>query len=335
MKIGQFDLGEHVLVVAEIGNNHEGSLEVARELVLRAADCGVGAVKFQRITPSRLVRPTETDRIAQLTAFALEDDDFRGLAELAHDSGVLFLSTAFDLAGAAFLGEIADALKVASGDNDFFALLDAMAATGKPLVISSGMTDLEGIRRSKEYVERAWADSGIEQELAILHCVSAYPAPLDEANLAAIPLLAELGATVGYSDHTIGLDACVVATALGARIIEKHFTLSHDFSSFRDHQLAAEPEELRELVQRVASTETLLGKPEKAVQESELAVARTARRSIVAAAELARGHAVQPGDLTWLRPRDGLPPGEEGRILGKRLKRDVAAGEPILPADVE
>lgn len=336
MRIGAVDLERDVLVVAEIGNNHEGRLDVARELVLRAAEAGAGAVKFQTLKARLLVRPTDTARLAQLEAFELSHDDFHELAELAHASGLLFLSTPFDLGSAAFLGTFADALKVASGDNDFPALLEAVAATGKPVVLPAGMTDLEGIRRSKAIVEHAWAKLGIEQELAVLQCVSAYPTPPERANLAVIPLLAaELGCTVGYSDHTVGVEACVVATTLGARILEKHFTLDHDFSSYRDHRLSAEPVELRELVRRVEETRRLLGRPEKVVQEEELPVAAAARRSIVAAADLPRGHTLRMENLTWLRPRDGLAPGDEPKLLERRLKRDVSFGEPILLSDVE
>lgn len=335
MRIAGVDLDERALVIAEIGNNHEGDLETARELVRRASEAGAGAVKFQTIVPGLLVRPSEEARLAQLSRFALSREAFRELAELAHACGMLFLSTPFDLDSAAFVGEIADAVKVASGDNDFVALLEAVAATGKPVLLSSGMADLAAIRRSVDIVRAARAAAGSEADIVVLHCVSAYPLHPADANLAAIPMLArELDCTVGYSDHTIGIDACAVAVSLGARVVEKHFTLSHDFSDFRDHQLSAEPDELAELVRRVEAAAILRGREEKSVREPPDAI-RAARRSIVAAADLVRGHVLRPADLTWLRPRDGLAPGEEGLLVGRTLARDLAHGESILPADVE
>ena len=140
---------------------------------------------------------------------------------------------------------------------------------------------------------------------------------------------------VGYSDHTVGNDACVIAAALGARILEKHFTLDHDFSPFRDHQLSAEPAELSDLVERVRAGVAMAGKGEKLVQPEEAEVAAALRRSIAAASDLPRGHRLRRQDLIWLRPRDGLAPGEEWQLLERALNRDVAHGESIVAADVE
>jgi N,N'-diacetyllegionaminate synthase len=204
------------------------------------------------------------------------------------------------------------------------------------VILSSGLTGLEQIRQSARFLEDQWACRGIASSLAVLHCVSSYPAPDREANLAAIPLLArELGCVVGYSDHTLGTDACVAAVALGARIIEKHFTLDTQYSDFRDHQLSADPAEMRRLVGHVRRVSVMLGKAEKVVQPSEAAGGHLSRRSIVASADLKRDHRLERQDLTWIRPGIGLPPGDEHRLLGKTLNRDVVFGEPILPGDVE
>jgi N,N'-diacetyllegionaminate synthase len=160
--------------------------------------------------------------------------------------------------------------------------------------------------------------------------VAAYPTAPERAALATIPLLRErFGTTVGYSDHTLGLDACLTAVALGARILEKHFTLRHDFSEFRDHQLSAEPEELAELVERVAAVEVLLGDPRSGVLPEEEPVAAAARRSVRAARDLPAGHVLEAGDLTWLRPREGRPPPETGTLVGQTLRTPKAFGDPV------
>ena len=140
---------------------------------------------------------------------------------------------------------------------------------------------------------------------------------------------------MGYSDHTIGTEACVIAVALGARVIEKHFTLDKNYSDFRDHHLSADPAEMKQLVQQLERVRTLRGKAEKVVQPCEAVLVSQARRSIVAASDLPRGHRLERQDLTWIRPAVGLLPGEEGMLVGRILKRAVSFGEPILLSDLE
>lgn len=326
MRIGEFDTDERVLVVAEIGNNHEGDADAARELVRRAAECGADAVKLQTFRTDLFVRPADRERYERMRRFELAPELVEELGELARSFGVLFVSTPLDLESAELLEPLVDAFKIASGDNDFVPLLERVAASGKPVILSTGLSDLEGVERAAGH----FAGS----ELAVLQCTSAYPAPPEEANLAAIPMLAgRLGCTVGYSDHTLGVEACAAAVAAGARVIEKHFTLDKEASDFRDHKLSADPPELEELVARVRRAEALRGTPEKSMQPSEEALAVAARRAIVAAKDLPEGHEIGRADLTWLRPADGLAPGEESRLVGRTLTRAVAAGETVVPED--
>jgi sialic acid synthase SpsE len=330
VRIGDADTRERVLVLAEIGNNHEGDPAVARDLVRAAADAGAQAVKLQVFETSRFVRRRDEARFRQLSGYQLPRAEFERLAELAHELGLQFVATPFDLGTAEFLEPLVDAYKIASGDNDFWPLIDAVVATGKPVIASTGILDLEGVA--------ALADR-LRGDHALLHCVSAYPAAPEDLNLAAIPLMEErFGCTVGYSDHALGLDAAVAAAGAGARIIEKHLTLRHDFSDFRDHQLSADPGELRALVDRVADPPApdpaLLGRAEKVVQVSEEANLVAARRSIAAVRDLPSGHTVRAEDLIWLRPRDGLAPGEEHLLVGRALTHDVPEGDSILAADV-
>ena len=337
MHIGTCNLAEKVLIVAEIGNNHEGDMDTARRLVQAAAACGVDAVKFQTFKTEHFVSRSDTARFARLRSFELSPSQFAQLAELAHALGLLFISTPLDLASAAFLEPLVDAFKIASGDIDFYPLLERVARSGKPLIISTGASDWPQVARTVSFVQHVWATHHIRGQLAVLHCVSSYPVPAEQANLRAITFLATHLAPqipVGYSDHTLGLDAALLAVALGARLIEKHFTLDKQFSDFRDHHLAADPPEMHELVQRIRLATCLLGSGEKVIQPQEATAVMAIRRSIVAATDLPKGHRLTWSDLAWVRPAGGLPPGEESRLLGKVLRRDVQSGERLLETDV-
>ena len=330
MKINQFDTDEQVLIIAEIGNNHEGNANVAAQMVRTAAAAGVGAVKFQTFRTELFANPNDQARYQRMQQFELSQVEFTELRDLAHSLGLLFLSTPLDLESARFLNRIVDAFKIASGDNNFYPLLAKVASTGKPVIISSGASDLEQVRISKDFVEQQWQQHGIDGQLAVLHCVSNYPTASQDANLSTITTLDEqLQCDVGYSDHTLGIDACVLSVALGARIIEKHFTLDKNYSDFRDHQMSADPAEMKQLVERVCKASQLLGDQRKRVLPSETEMVPLIRRSIVAARELPVGHCITDDDLMWLRPANGLPPGEEDKLLGKTVQEKIELAEPI------
>lgn len=331
MHIGKVDLDREILVIAEIGNNHEGDFGRAKELIHAAAATGVQGVKFQTIIPERLVSASESARIAQLRRYAFDRDQFAALADLARQAGVMFLSTPFAVEVVKWLDELVPAFKIASGDNNYPGLLEAVAATGKPVILSTGMASIDEIRESCAILEDA-LPRGSQPQIVLLHCVSAYPTPPNQANLLAISSLArELGRIVGYSDHTLGIEAAVLSVALGARLIEKHFTLSKTQSEFRDHVLSADPEEMTDLVRHVKSAQSLLGSGVKGLQEAEKTTAQAARRSIVARSALPEGHVLTLADLDWLRPGGGLAPGNEKLLLARKLTRPVAMGEKITP----
>lgn len=331
MKIGSLDTADQVLVIAEIGNNHEGDVKVAAEMVAAAANAGVDAVKFQTFRTELFANPKDAARYERLRQFELTPAEFSSLRDLAHSLGLLFLSTPLDLESAKFLNNIVDAFKIASGDNNFFPLLGEVASTGKPVIISTGASDIEQVCKSKDYVKGIWNQLGINGQLAVLHCVSNYPTTNENANLSVIPTLFDsLQCEIGYSDHTLGIDACVLSIALGSRIIEKHFTLDHHFSDFRDHQISADPEEMDRLVSRVRLATQLLGGTQKKILASEAEIAPLIRRSIVAAIELPVGHCIAREDLLWIRPGDGLPPGDEEKLIGKFVLEDIGRAEPIL-----
>jgi len=334
--IGPCDTSRQPLLIAEIGNLHEGSLETARELVRQAHQCGVQAVKFQTFRTEHYVSRGDAARFSRLKSFELSYDQFAELSDLARGLGLAFLSTPFDLESANRLEPLVDAYKIASGDNDFYPLIRVVCQKKKPMIISTGFATLEHVQNVVAFIRAQWKAIDYDGSLAVLHCVSCYPVPVENANLRAIEsLTASLDCEVGYSDHSLGPTACIAAAALGARIIEKHFTLSKTYSDFRDHQLSADPDEMQFLVAAVRDASQMLGSGLKQPQPCETADEMKSRRSIVAAAELPAGHTVSQDDITWIRPRQGLPPGQEHVILGRRLTRSRCLGEPITADDLE
>jgi N,N'-diacetyllegionaminate synthase len=335
MIIGNKNTDDKPLVVAEIGNNHEGNMDNAIRLVHEAADCGVDAVKFQTFDTEHYISRSDNARFERLKSFELTHDQFEKLSSLTHSLGLLFLSTPFDIESARFLEPLVDAYKIASGDNNFYPLIDVVLKTDKPLIISTGASDLNQVTRTVNYIENNWQQKK-PVNLAILHCISCYPVPCDQINLQSIRVLSDkFKHTIGYSDHSMGIDSSLIAIAFGARIIEKHFTLNKSFSSFRDHQLSSEPQEMRELVQKVNYISSMLGKNEKVIQPCETDVSQAIRRSIVANRDLPDGHVITWPDITWIRPAGGIPPGEEKILLGKKLQTRKYFGDMILEDDVE
>lgn len=293
-------------------------------------------VKFQAIEPLKLVSATDRDRLAQLERFRLSPQQFERLKCVADKEKIQFLCTPFSLDAVRFLEPWVPAFKIASGDNNFFPLLEAVARTGKPLILSTGLCSLTDLRGVHEFIQNLWKKENISQEMAFLHCVVSYPTKSEQANLGAMRALAQIGTVIGYSDHTLGIEAAVLSVALGARIIEKHFTLSKQQSSFRDHQLSAEPEEMRELVARIREAEKLLGSVDQNnLVASDMDVAIKVRRSIVASRPLAMGAVIRREDLNWVRPGDGLPPGRENELIGRTLNRAISEGECIFLMDLE
>lgn len=336
MKIGPFNTDDRVLIVAEIGNNHEGSAARAADLVRAAAECGVDAVKFQTVRADQLVSHKEASRFERLRSFELSDGEFAELSRLAHRHGLLCISTPLYLDAVEMLEPLVDAYKIASGDNDFIPLLEMVARTGKPVIVSTGASRLAQVKTAAATIRKIWQPPPYSGELGILQCVSSYPTPPEQAQLGAIGSLAHtFGCAIGYSDHTLGMDACVLAVAAGARILEKHFTLDKQFSDFRDHALSADPAEMRQLVRRVRAAESMLGKSDKEVQPCEQTAAVAIRRSIAAARDLKRGETLALGDLKWIRPGSGLRPGQEHLLVGRKLVRDITRDDFLSETDVE
>lgn len=337
MIIGNKNSDNDVLVIAEIGNNHEGKMDIATRLVKEAADCGLDGVKFQTYKTELFVNPSDTERYQRLKSFELSYSQFTELSELARSLGLLFISTPLDLESARFLNSIVDAYKIASGDNDFFPLIDEIVRTGKPVILSTGASQPDQIKRTVSYISESCQKNQKPCHLALLHCVSCYPVPDEQANLQSIRFMSDNyeRCTIGYSDHTIGIDAAVASVAAGARIVEKHFTLDKNFSAFRDHQLSADPLDMREMIRKIRKISRMTGTCTKTIQPCEMKMAVLIRRSIAVKNNLKTGHCIDWEDMMWIRPASGMRPGDEQAILGKRLKHDMKKGEFFSPEDLE
>jgi N-acetylneuraminate synthase/N,N'-diacetyllegionaminate synthase len=335
--------GSPCFVIAEAGINHNGDPNLAACLIDVAAEAGADAVKFQTFRAISVIAPTAPKAAYQLRTTApeesqlemvrkceLSDDSFRALAAHCRDRGLLFLSTPFDATSVDFLLTLhVPAIKIASGEVTNFPLLRHIGRTGKPLLLSTGMSDLDEVAAAVAELRRAGG-----RELALLHCVSNYPAAARDANLRAMRTMAKAFAVpVGYSDHTRGFEVAFAGVALGAAIIEKHFTLDRRLPG-PDHPASLEPAELKELIAGIRRIEAALGDGVKAAQPSEDDTRRVARRSLYWARAMKGGEIVAAGDLVALRPADGVSPVEIDRIVGQCLSRDRRPGERFAWSDL-
>ncbi|HET8614357.1 MAG TPA: N-acetylneuraminate synthase family protein [Actinomycetales bacterium] len=328
-----------VHVIAEAGVNHNGDVELAHRLVDIAAASGADAVKFQTFDPDRLVstaaettpyqrdRGGAADQRSLLEALTLPESAWAELRDHATASGITFLSTPFDLGSAELLvGLGVPALKVSSGELTNLPYLRALATLGVPLLVSTGMG-------TADEVAAAVAACADAPGLVLFHCVSAYPAPIDECNLRAIPQLMERhGVPVGWSDHTPGLTTALGAVALGAPVLEKHFTSDRTLPG-PDHLASLEPAELADYVRQAKLLARALGDGVKRRMPSEEENATLVRRSWHAGRDLAAGATLTAADVVLLRPEGGVSPGVD--LTGRVLARDVAAGAPVLETDLE
>jgi N,N'-diacetyllegionaminate synthase len=316
-------------IIAEIGSNHDGVLDEALRLIEAAAAAGADCVKAQSYRADRLVAPDHPGH-ATLDRLSLPRSWYPKLKQVAERAGVHFASTPFDLEAVADLAELGvPFLKVASGDLTYTDLLVAVARTGLPVIISTGAAYVGEIEETVHLLREAGA-----AELAILHCVSAYPTAFDGTNLRAIATLRDRFAVpIGFSDHTPGHAATLAAVALGARIIEKHVTFDRTRPG-PDHAFALEMDELAALVRDVRAVEAALGDGEKVPLAAERDEREGARRAVYAARALEGGHKLTTDDLVCLRPARGIPAARRQELVGRRLGRAVPAGAPLQEEDL-
>lgn len=335
MRIGHRNSETSICLVAEIGNNHEGSIALAEEMIEAAFSAGADAVKLQTFVPELYVSSIQVDRLKMLRRFGLPSVEVQRLLADYLSRGLTLFSTPFDLTSLETLSD-APLIKISSGDLTFSQLLVAAARAKKDIIISTGASTLSEVRSAVALITDTWHEVGYQGTLAALHCVSAYPAPLEAVNLRAIGTLREAfpDLVIGYSDHALGIEVALTAAAAGARIIEKHFTLDKNFSDFRDHQLSADPEELFRLRTRLNELDTLLGTGIKEPQDVEIDMRIAIRRSVTAARDLPAGRQLEMADLCIVRPGEGLAPAQLNEVLGRTLIADVSAGFTIRKGDL-
>lgn len=335
--------GRPCFIIAEAGVNHNGDPDLAMQLVDAAAQAGADAVKFQTFKADRIVTRSAPKAAYQiettdsgesqydmLRRLELSEEMHRTLQEHAARKGLVFMSTPFDEGSSDFLFSLGmEVFKIPSGEITNLPLLAHVAKKGKPMIMSTGMANLGEIETALDCVHK----EGNRRQI-LLHCVSAYPAPPEQVNLRAMQTMASaFGIPVGFSDHTLGIEVSLAAVALGACVIEKHFTVDRDLPG-PDHKAALEPHELAALVGGIRKVEHALGHARKGRVQCEEDVASVARRSLVAAKDIAPGTVLSVGSLMLRRPGTGIPPGMLSFVVGRTLKKPLKAGELLRLEDL-
>lgn len=329
----------NVFIIAEAGVNHNGNIEIAKQLVDVAVMAGADAVKFQTFKAETLVCKNAKKAEYQLETTEAEESQFDMLKKLELTSDmheqlmdycaqkqIMFLSTPFDIDSLQYLIEKGiETIKIPSGEITNYPYLCEAGKTGKRIIISSGMSNLDEVREAVSVLRRYGS-----KDITVLHCNTEYPTPYMDVNLKAMTAIKdELGVNVGYSDHTKGIEVSVAAVALGATVIEKHFTLDKNMDG-PDHKASLEPGELKELVSAIRNVEAALGNGKKEPSESEKKNIEIVRKSIVARCDIKAGEIFTERNLTTKRPGTGVSPMYWDEIIGKTAKADFKADEMII-----
>lgn len=331
-----------VLIIAEAGVNHNGDLELARRLIDAAAEAGADLVKFQTFKAESLVTATARKADYQtrnsgggetqhemLRRLELSPEAHHELIAHCAARGIGFFSTGFDLESVDFLVSLGlDKFKIPSGEITNLPYLRHVGRHGKEVILSTGMATLGDIEAAIEALEQAGTPRSM---LTVLHCTTEYPTPMNEVNLRAMQSIGQaFGVAVGYSDHTPGIEVAIAATALGASVIEKHFTLDRNLPG-PDHKASLEPQELKAMVTAIRNIETALGDGIKRLTPSEATNRPVARKSLVAARPIRAGEAFSEENLAAKRPGTGISPMQWDSIIGRIARRDYQSDEMIEP----
>ena len=331
----QIGFGKPCFIIAEAGVNHNGQLELAEQLVDVASECGASAVKFQTFKADRLVSASApkaeyqlrtTDRsesqLDMVRRLELTGDDHRALMARCAERDIMFLSSAFDESSADLLDKLGvAAFKIPSGEITNLPFLRHVARMDKPIIMSTGMSTLGEVETAVKTVR----DAG-NNDLVLLHCVSNYPADPADVNLRAMETMAAaFGAPTGYSDHTGGIEVALAAVAMGACVIEKHFTISRNLVG-PDHEASVEPDELKVLVRGIRTVESALGNGQKVPVASEANTAEVVRKSLVAACDIPPGTTLTSEMIAARRPGTGFAPDMMQLIVGRTTKHEIVEG---------
>jgi len=308
-------------IIAEIGNNHEGSFDAACKLIREAKNAGVDAVKFQTYETNNYVSQIDLKRFKRLKKFELTKENFYKLSLLAKKNNLKFISTPFDINSAVFLNKIVDCFKISSGDNNYYQLIEKVLNFKKNTIISTGLLDYKEIINLYKLIKKIGLNN---KRVAFLYCVSSYPVKEKNANLLSISFLKKkLPLTIGYSDHTKGSQASIAACVIGAKIIEKHFTLNNNYSNFRDHKLSLNPNDMKSLVKSIRSIENMMGIEGKTLQVDEKKNIFSMRRSLYSSKFLTINSKLTSDDIRIIRPFVSLGPSDLKRVVGKKIKKDI------------
>ncbi|MEQ8523515.1 N-acetylneuraminate synthase [Gracilimonas sp.] len=331
---------EHVYIIAEAGVNHNGDLQKAIELIEVATQAGVDVVKFQSFKADKLVSKTakkakyqsqnigdgDESQYNMLKSLELSEEDHTVLIKECEKRGIQFLSTAFDVDGIDFLDDLGmPFFKSPSGEITNYPYLKRLAEKRKPVILSTGMADMQEVKNAIEVLLKHGLT---KKDITVLHCNTEYPTPMEDVNLKAMNTIAkELGVRVGYSDHTLGIEVPVAAVAMGACVIEKHFTLDRNLPG-PDHRASLEPDELKDMVKAIKNIEKAIsGSGEKEPSRSEKKNKTVARKSIHTTRSMKAGEAIKEKDIIALRPGDGISPMDWENIIGRKVSRAYAAAE--------
>jgi N,N'-diacetyllegionaminate synthase len=336
-----------VLIIAEAGVNHNGDLQKAFQLIDAAVEAGVDYVKFQTFKAETIVSPkakkaayqaknigdTDDSQFNMLKKLELSDSDHHELIKYAEKKGIAFFSTAFDVEGVKYLDQLGlDRFKVPSGEITNYPYLRAIAQLGKPVILSTGMANLGEIE-SAIHVLRTY---GIKRkDITVLHCNTEYPTLMEDVNLKAMKTIEKaFGVDIGYSDHTLGIEVPIAATALGATVIEKHFTLDRNLPG-PDHKASLEPHELKAMVQAIRNIElAIAGSGRKEPSKSEIKNKEIARKSIHLSKALHKGDILTEDNIIALRPGDGISAMEWERVIGRTIAHDKEAFDKLNWSDL-
>lgn len=327
-----------VKIIAEAGVNHNGDFVLAKKMVDAAAEAGADYIKFQTFIPRKLVSKfaqkadyqkettgAEESQLEMLEKLVLTQENFRELAHYCGEKQIGFISTPFELESIDFLDSIAmDFWKLPSGEITNLPYLMKIGQTKKPVVMSTGMSTIKEVKDAVSILQKAGTT-----EITLLHCNTQYPTPMQDVNLRAMQTLKEqMQLPVGYSDHTKGIEVPVAAVAMGAAVIEKHFTLDKTMDG-PDHKASLEPDELKAMVQAIRNIEKALGTGEKEPSPSEQKNISVVRKSIVAKCAIRKGETFTEENLTVKRPGNGISPMRWYEVIGQKAARDFAEDEPV------